>query len=221
MIEDEAEHMKPPGITLKKKRLYGPDVHLIHRDGQALVEKTYRERPLPVRIAGRLLVSWETYIYSKLKGISGIPTVVPGESPCTLTTIFMGGHNLKTRERIPDATYFEHLEDLIAAVHGRGVIHLDMRNRRNYGIDDRGEPYLVDFASSIYLPWKGPLWKLLCSIDRMGFLKVKAKLSPSLLTHEDRQGYSWGKKLSRLWLPPRILRFFRDLFTGRSHGPGE
>ena len=101
-------------------------------------------------------------------------------------------------------------------VHERGVIHLDMRNRRNYGMDDAGEPYLVDFASSIYLPWRGPLWKVLCSIDRMGYLKVKAKLNPSLLTHDDMQGYSRGKNLSRLWLPPRLLRFIRDLFTRRT-----
>ena len=213
MIEGETEDMTTSETPLKKKRLYGPDVHLVRRGGQPLVEKTYRGRPLPVRMAGRLLVKWEAFIYARLQGIPGIPSVVPSDDPCTLTTTFMGGHNLKTRERIPGATYFEHLELLISAVHDRGVIHLDMRNRRNYGMGDTGEPYLVDFASSIYLPWKGPLWRLLCSIDRMGYLKVKAKLNPGLLTHDDRQGYSRGKILSRLWLPPRLLRFFRDLFA--------
>ncbi|MCK7515384.1 MAG: hypothetical protein MZV70_72965 [Desulfobacterales bacterium] len=34
-------------------------------------------RPLPVRLIGRLLVKWETYIYAKLQGITGIPSVVP------------------------------------------------------------------------------------------------------------------------------------------------
>jgi hypothetical protein len=179
MIEGEAEDMTTPQTPLKKKRLYGPDVHLVDRGDHALVEKTYRRRPLPVRMAGRLLVKWETFVYLKLKGLPGIPSVVASDDPYTLTTTFMGGHNLKTRERIPDNTYFENLERLITAVHGRGVIHLDMRNRRNYGMDDEGKPYLVDFASSIYLPWKGSLWKLLCGIDHMGYLKVKARLNPA------------------------------------------
>jgi len=213
MIEGEAEDMTTPQTPLKKKRLYGPDVHLVDRGDHALVEKTYRRRPLPVRMAGRLLVKWETFVYLKLKGLPGIPSVVPSDDPYTLTTTFMGGHNLKTRERIPDNTYFENLERLITTVHGRGVIHLDMRNRRNYGMDDEGEPYLVDFASSIYLPWKGSLWKLLCGIDHMGYLKVKARLNPGLLTHDDRQRCSRGETLSRLWLPPRLLRFIRDLFA--------
>jgi hypothetical protein len=208
-MQDQTSH----GIPLKKKRIYGPDVVLVSRDGLALVEKTYRERPLPVRLIGRLLVKWETYIYAKLQGITGIPSVVPGGDPFTITTTYMGGHNLKTRVRIPDRTYFEHLEQLLLAVHERGVIHLDMRNRRNYGMDGSGEPYLVDFASSLYLPWKGPLWRFLCSIDRMGYLKVKEKLHPDLLTHEDRISSSLGKTLSRLWLPPRILRFFRDFLA--------
>ncbi|HPI91629.1 MAG TPA: hypothetical protein PLT09_00035 [Deltaproteobacteria bacterium] len=216
MIEEKADTMqdlKTRGTPLKKKRLYGPDVRLIHRDGCALVEKTYRDRPLPVRAGGRLLVAWETFIYSKLQGITGIPTLVPGNDPCTITTTFMGGHNLKTKVRVPDNAYFEDLEKLIGAVHERGVIHLDMRNRRNYGMDDGGSPYLVDFASSLYLPWRGPLWRLLRGIDRMGYLKVKAKLNPGLLSSQDRRGYSLGKSLSRLWLPPRVLRFFRDILA--------
>lgn len=216
MIEGEEENMPNTGSRLKKMRLYGPDVNLVQREGHTLVEKTYRERSLPVRAAGRLLVKWETFIYTKLEGIPGIPSVVPSSDPCTLTTTFMGGHNLKTRERIPEAAYFRDLEILIDAVHDRGVIHLDMRNRRNYGMDDQGGPYLVDFASSIYLPWKGILWKALCGIDRMGYLKVKAKLNPGLLTVDDRRGYLRGKRLSRLWLPSRLLRFLRDLFARRA-----
>lgn len=205
--------MTNSGTPLKRMRIYGPDVRLIERDGQILVEKTYRDRPLPVRTAGRLLVQWEAFIYGKIQGIRGIPSVVPGSDAYTLTTSFMGGHNLRTRGIIPHRTYFDRLERLIDDVHSRGVIHLDMRNRRNYGMDDQGEPYLVDFASSIYLPGKGLLWRLLRGIDRMGYLKVKAKLYPDLLTDNELRDCTRGKTLSRLWLPPRLLRLFRDLLA--------
>ncbi|MGD0820563.1 MAG: hypothetical protein ABSA71_07450 [Desulfomonilia bacterium] len=199
-------------IQLKKKRIYGPDVRLIHRDGTALVEKTYRRRPWLVKKTGTLLVRWEAYIYSKLKGVTGIPEVVPSPDPYTITTSFMGGHNLMTRIGKPDEAYFKRLEELINAVHEKGVIHLDLRNRRNYGMDEEGMPYLVDFATSIYTPFKGPLWRLLCRIDWMGYLKVKAKIDPSLLSHEENRQHNLGNTLSLLWFPSKITPFFRRLF---------
>ncbi len=199
-------------IQLKKKRIYGPDVHLIHRDGMTLVEKTYRRRPWIVKKTGSLLVRWEAYIYSKLEGVTGIPKAVPSPDPYTITTTFMGGHNLMTRIRKPDEAYFNRLEELIKAVHQKGVIHLDMRNRRNYGMDEEGMPYLVDFATSIYTPFKGPLWRLLCRIDWMGYLKVKAKIDPSMLSHEENMQHNLGNTLSILWFPSKITPFLRRLF---------
>lgn len=203
--------MTDENIPLKKKRIYGPDVSLIRRETGDLVEKTYRSRPMPVRVIGRLLVRWEAFIYARLQGIHGIPECIPGQDPYTLVTTYMGGHNLKTRVRKPDSVYFIHLEALIQKMHERGVIHLDMRNRRNYGMDDTGLPYLVDFASSLYLPFRGPLWRLLCTLDRMGYLKVKAKLNPDLLSAEEHRGFALGTFLSRLWIPSKILPFLRRL----------
>lgn len=199
-------------IQLKKKRIYGPDVHLIHRDGMALVEKTYRRRPWIVKKTGSQLVRWEAYIYSKLEGVTGIPGVIPSPDPYTITTTFMGGHNLMTKISKPDEAYFKRLEELIEAVHQKGVMHLDMRNRRNYGMDEEGMPYLVDFATSIYTPFKGPLWRLLCRIDWMGYLKVKAKIDPRMLSHEENRQHNLGNTLSRLWFPSKIPPFFRRLF---------
>lgn len=197
---------------LKKKRFYGPDVHLIQRDGKDLVEKTYRRRSGPVRLAGRFLVLWETFIYSKLRGIKGIPELSESHDPYTLTTVFMGGKNMRKKAQVSDETYFARLEDIIRQMHERGVIHLDMRNRRNYGLDEKGMPYLVDFASSLYFPFGGILKKWLCAIDWMGYLKVKAKISPSSLSEEEKNGLALGNRLTLLWLPPRIKRWVKKLF---------
>lgn len=196
---------------LKKKRFYGPDVHLIHRDGRELVEKTYRERSIPVRLAGRFLVLWEKYIYSKLRDIQGIPEIAGSPDPYTLTTVFMGGKNMRKNVQEPDMLYFIRLEKIIHQMHERGVIHLDMRNRRNYGIDEAGIPYLVDFASSLYFPFDGVVKNWLCSLDWMGYLKVKAKISPSSMTEKEKSGLFLGNNLSRLWLPPRIKRLIKNL----------
>ena len=206
--------MKPGTPILKRKRAYGPDVRLITRNGVMLVEKTYRARTLPVRLIGRLLVAWEAFIYSKLQGIAGIPRTVESPDPYTITTTYMGGHDLRKRTRIPDHAYFEDLDRLVKAVHERGVIHLDLRNRRNYGMDEHGKPYLVDFASSVYLPRKDVVWKTLKRIDCMGLYKLKAKINPALMSEEEKRGYLKGSLLSGLWLPGRILDFLRRL-SGR------
>jgi hypothetical protein len=203
---------KTMNTQLKRKRPYGPDVNLIYRDGVPLVEKTYRNKPRPVKKAGSLLVRWETYIYSKIKGITGIPDVIQSPDAYTITTTFMGGHDLKAVGSIPDEAYFQYLEELIKAVHMRGVVHLDMRNRRNYGMDDEGMPYLVDFATSLYTPFKGPLWRMLCGIDWMGYLKVKSRLNPILLSRQENRQHAMGTALSHLWFPSKIVPFLRRLF---------
>lgn len=204
-----------PSSPLKKRRVYGPDVRIVVRGGATLVEKTYRDRPFPVRILGRLLVMWEGYIYSRLTGIPGIPQTAPSPDAYTLTTTYMGGCDLRRKDRTPDKRYFDELERLLDAVHQRGVIHLDLRNRRNYGMDEEGRPYLVDFASSIYLPGKGIVWRMLRRIDRLGVTKLKAKLNPALLSEKERMEYIRGANLSRLWLPRRLLSLIKHAF-GRS-----
>jgi hypothetical protein len=198
-------------IALKKKRIYGPDVSLMRLDGRCLVEKTYRNRAWPVRIMGILLVSWEAFIYSRLKGISGIPKLAGSPDKYTLVTSYMGGENLRATTKKPDGVYFEKLSKIIEQMHQRGVVHLDLRNRRNYGIDASGLPYLVDFASCLYIPRPGALKDFLASIDWMGFLKVKGKLNPEGISDEENRRLALGKSLSNIWLPGRAIKPIRDM----------
>lgn len=219
--------MNPP--KLKKARTYGPDVRLVKRAGGLVVEKTYRDKGPAVRLAGVALVAWEGFIYRRLEGVEGIPAVVPGSDRSTLLTVFMGGVNLRDAPVSPGRPYYEALRSLISRMHARGVIHLDLRNRRNYGIDEEGRPYLVDFASSIYLPWGGPVRRLLEEIDWMGYAKVREKVSPGTLDEGEKKLLDRGNVLSGLWLPTKALRALRSLgkrlkgrpFRGRpSHGNG-
>jgi len=207
--------------AFKKRRVYGPDVSLMRLNGSDFVEKTYRNKAWPVRIMGALLVSWEAFVYSRLRGISGIPELILGPDKYTLVTSYMGGENLKKTTKKPDSLYFERLAKLIEQMHQRGVLHLDLRNRRNYGMDDKGLPYLVDFASCLFIPWQGQLRDILGRIDWMGFLKVKAKLNPELITSEEKRRLALGETLSHLWLPGRaikpvrhIIRHLRRSFLG-------
>jgi hypothetical protein len=200
-------------IALKKKRIYGPDVLLIRPDGRCLVEKTYRNRAWPVRIIGMLLISWEAFIYSRIEGIPGVPKLTGRPDKYTLVTSYMGGEDLRATTKKPGNAYFKKLSTIIEEMHQRGVLHLDMRNRRNYGIDTSGLPYLVDFASCLYIPWPGKLKDSLAGIDWMGFLKVKEKLNPEAITNEERRRLALGRTLSNLWLPGRAIKSIRDMIS--------
>jgi serine/threonine protein kinase len=203
---------------LKTYRRYGPRVHLIDSRGCAAVEKTFRDAPLPVRLLGLVLVSWESFIYSRLSGIEGIPELLPSPDRLTLTTRFMGGTNLKETSLTPNARYFEELGELIHAMHQRGVIHLDLRNRRNYGLDDKGRPYLVDFATCLYIPWVPGLRRALATIDWMGLAKIKNRLNPELLEDREKRLLALGTRLSSWWLPARAVRGIRRL-VGKAGRP--
>ncbi len=192
-------------MKLKKSRVYGPEVSLIRTPTAAVVEKTYRDKILPVRLSGLFLTFWENLIYRRLAGIPGIPTVLPRKDRYSLVTTYMGGENLRETQRKPSSRYFEDLAAIIRAMHGRGVVHLDLRNRRNYGIDPAGNPYLIDFATSLYLPFPAGLRHLLGRIDWMGYTKIKAKLRPDLLTEAEIRRFRKGSRLSSLWLPDRLI----------------
>lgn len=196
---------------LKKKRLYGPDVSVVSSGDTMLVEKTYRNRGPAVRILGIILVFWERFIYLRIQGINGIPELMKSPDMYTLMTKYMGGYNLRDTATPPGKAYFKDLTRLIRDMHDRGVVHLDLRNRRNYGIDDAQNPYLVDFASSIYLPFPKTLKDILSLIDWMGFAKVKKKLAPSLITPQERRLLNLGNTLSSWWLPTKAVRLIRDL----------
>jgi len=204
---------------LKKYRRYGPRVLLVTRGGCTVVEKSYSQAALPVRIMGLFLIAWECFIYSRLAGLPGIPDPMPCPDRLTLVTRFMGGTNLKETRHAPGAPYFESLRQLIAAMHQRGVIHLDLRNRRNYGIDEQGRPYLVDFATCLYLPWSVPPRKVFEAIDWMGFAKVKHKLQPRLLDEQEERMLSLGARLSTWWLPTRTLRLIRNIVKKSRRAP--
>jgi hypothetical protein len=196
---------------LKKSRTYGPDVRLLMCEGLPVVEKTYRDKGTLIRLAGSVLVAWERFIYSRLRGVEGIPVMIEGSDPYTLLTVFMGGTNLRDVRTPPGRPYYDALKPLISRMHNRGVVHLDLRNRRNYGIDEEGMPYLVDFASSLYLPWGGPVRRLLEWIDWMGYAKVKEKISPGTLDEDERKLLGLGTFLSSLWLPTKAVRAVKGI----------
>ncbi len=194
---------------LKQRQRYSPDVHITD---EGVVEKTYRNKALPLRLIGSLFIFWESFIYSKLNGIEGIPRFIGRPDIYSLHISFMGGTNLRETSRVPDQSYYEKLGEIISRMHERDVVHIDMRNRRNYGIDETGMPYLIDFSPSLYIPRPRTLKKLLSRLDWFGMLKIKGKITPELLTCTETRAMKFGCFLSSLWLPKKVFNFMKSSF---------
>ncbi len=196
---------------LKRVRVYGPDVNLVKLDGVNTVEKTYRKRSFPVRLIGKILIAWESYIYSRLHDVPGIPQLISRPDSYTLRITYIEGENLRDTQRRPDAHYFTSLKGIICQIHDKGVVHLDLRNRRNYLIDAHGMPYIVDFGSCVYIPWPSFLKNMFAKIDWIGFLKIKYKLAPELITEQEQYLFAIGNRLSRLWVIAKVPKLLRKL----------
>ena len=66
----------------------------------------------------------------------------------------------------------EAFEELLRAMHARGVVHLDVRGTGNVMIRPNGSPGLIDFQASLYTGWMpGFLRRLLEDFDMSGALK--------------------------------------------------
>jgi hypothetical protein len=79
-----------------------------------------------------------------------------------------------------------------------------MRHKGNILISEQGDPYLIDFNSSIAFRKKGWLrhtvFPFLQQVDHGGMLKLKARVSPTLMTPEETASLKRFNRIRRLWI---------------------
>lgn len=112
---------------------------------------------LPMRWLGRRLAARERSFMDRLAGIEGVPVSLGTVSvagrvlPNAVSREWVAGHALAEGERV-DERFFPTFRRLLAAVHARGVAHVDLHKRENILVDDRGRPWLIDFQISFAAP---------------------------------------------------------------------
>ena len=141
--------------------------------GSRAVIKTYRWRFAWI---GKILVRREVRAYERLRGITGVPALLPCDSRDTLALADVNAKAIVfsvTTENC--ASVRASLQALADAVHERRVYHMDLRNRGNILIDAQGNPFIVDFASAVTFSGSGWLTRMLESwclaFDRYGLSK--------------------------------------------------
>jgi len=165
----------------------GPDTRAVLKVG-----RTNDLLSFPMRWSGRLLARRERRLYERLQDLPGVPRLIGPVGETGFMHEFVPGHPLARRENVSD-TFFDDLLALVRALHARDIAYVDLNKRQNVLVGDDGQPYLIDFQISLWLPpvgWRAwrPLRWLLARFqhaDLYHCLKHKRRLRPDLLTADE------------------------------------
>ena len=191
-------------ICLVKGRAGKPDLNQVEVEGRSLMVKDVRKKYFLLRwTLGLWLIHKEWKIYSRLTGMKGVPQPVERIERFAFAMEFIPGRSILRGDPLP-SSFFSDLERVLGEVHGRGVVHLDLRHKGNILVSEKGEPFLIDFNSSFAFKEKGflrrYLFPLLRWVDYGGLLKLKERISPSLMTPEELTFPKRFDRLRRLWI---------------------
>ena len=191
-------------VSVTKGNFGKPDLNQVEVEGRSLMVKDVRRKSFLLRwTLGLWLIDKEWKIYSRLTGTKGIPQPVERIDRFAFAMEFIPGRAILRGEPLP-FSFFSDLESVLREVHDKGVVHLDLRHKGNILVSEKGEPFLIDFNSSFAFKEKGflrrYLFPLLRRVDYGGLLKLKKRISPSLMTPEELAFLKRFDRLRRLWI---------------------
>jgi RIO-like serine/threonine protein kinase len=200
MKREDFEH----SIFLVKGRAGKPDLNQVNMAGRSVMVKDVRGKNFFLRwTLGLWLIQKEWKIYSRLVGIKGIPQPIERVDRFAFAMEYISGRPILRGEFLPPS-FFHELERVLADIHERGIVHMDLRHKGNILVSEKGEPYLVDFNSSFAFKEKGflrrYLFPLLRRVDDGGLLKLKKRIAPALLTSEELAFLKRFERLRKLWI---------------------
>ncbi|MBM4309514.1 MAG: hypothetical protein FJ119_01005 [Deltaproteobacteria bacterium] len=196
-------HRNPPRV-LSKGRWANADLFLFDAGCATWVIKDFSPCRALVRYSvGIFMVRRELQALERLQGIHGIAADPFRLSPFALAYRHIPGITLKEARRTGRVTpeFFERLEDTVQRMHGRGIVHLDIRYMRNILITPEGSPALLDFQSSLLLDRiPRALHRPLKAIDLSGVYKCWQKICPDTMGAQRTALLEAVAKRRSLWI---------------------
>jgi hypothetical protein len=153
----------------------------VEADDGAFVVKDVAMRPFWVRaLLGPWQLRRETRAYRRLAGLEGIPRLVGIVDRQAIALQFVDGHPLQSLPRGSiDVAFFDRLEELVRAVHGRGVAHGDLHHG-DVLVGPGSRPFVVDFSTS-WIGGPGSWWpsrmvfQQMCRADLRSIAKLRRR----------------------------------------------
>lgn len=205
---------------LKDGKHMNATVWRVRHDYADWVVKDFSRRSWFVRwTVGRLLVGHESRVLRRLAGMDGIPQRVFRIDALAFAMLYFDGWELPSAPcEILGPQALERVEALVRQLHGRGIVHLDLRNTRNMMLGRDGSPFLLDFQSALYIGWlPRRAQDFFKRIDLSGVYKFWLRRFPDSLGNERAGILRWQLRLRNLW----PFRSYRPLFYRRKLHPAE
>lgn len=190
-------------VLRDKGGFWSPVVSRVEHEGRPAILKDYRRKNIVTRgLLAPRMVKHEFEILRHLAGVAGIPRAYQIVEKRALLLEFVEGRTINKFKagELPDEVYHR-LVALVHEMHDRGVVHLDLRQRKNILITAEGRPFLLDFVNAMRR--SGPvraIWDRLVAVDESGLLKFKERNFPHLLTDHDRERLKKHKFLRKFWI---------------------
>lgn len=214
--EREREHIQLLGKEWSLNRIIAtrksmkPDILIAERGGQFIVAKDFRNKKWLARtLWGPLNIMYEKFILQKLAGLDGIPEFIGLEDYNCLLISYIDGDIIKKSSHNLAPGYFDNLFNIVKKIHARGILHLDLGHKSNIMVKQNGDPAIIDFNTSIYLPsnsFFSPLLRLLAKIDTISIMRLKVKFCPQETTLSERQQVKNFLLIRKLWIFDKISR---------------
>ncbi|NLN76112.1 MAG: hypothetical protein GX139_07350 [Armatimonadetes bacterium] len=182
-------------LTKKYLRRAGgtrPDLRVVDMPDGKIVVKDYKHSDKLFRLLiGPILIHREAGALKILKGVSGVPQFIGKIDRYAFAMQYVPGTSLADDlDHPPAQEFYDELRRVVDDIHSRGVAHCDLFSTGNIMYGDDDQPYVVDFAASVFRgkginPFTRKLHSSFVSADRIAVLKAKKRLSPHLLTDKE------------------------------------
>lgn len=209
-----------PAKVLREGIPYKPDLLLYQVAGEEIILKDYCRKSLLVRnILGVLASSTEARALRVLEGIQGVPQFrgMPDRCSVAMTYLPCEGMPQRSQSIAENERFIRRLEDIVAEMHRRGVVHLDLRHRTNISRSPEGSPVVLDFATAIPLRrnWFGGsiAFELLKKVDLLALQNWTRRLCPHMLCRHELRRAGAVRRLCGEGLLGQIAAFLLMCFT--------
>lgn len=197
----------PEDVEARTVRLLGKQgpfratVRLVESGGEHYVAKDYRACSALYRwTVGAWNLRREIAALDRLRGIEGIPLLEGRVGPWILVMTWFRGKDLgKARKLRQTPAFFDELAGMVREMHRRGVVHLDLRQRRNVLVRPGRHPAILDFGGALCLKPGGRLLEWLIPVDTSGVLKYKQRARPGSLTEAEARLLRRMERRRRWW----------------------
>ncbi len=191
---------------IRRPSRHKANLALLRLGDRKYVLKTVEDMPWFLRVTlGRWLLAREIATYRRLGDLEGIPRLIARVGKDAFLLSFEEGFPLRKEAKPHIKSHsFERLDSLVKAIHQRGVVHLDLGQRKNILVREDGMPVIVDFGSamggSLPRPFGRILVFLLGWIDKRGLLMQRLRYGDGIPDEATRKALKRANFWRGLWI---------------------